>query len=89
MVVCFDVCDDRRLYRVSREVENFGVRVQKSIFECHLSEAQLEKLQKRLAAHIDASEDHVRYYTMCNKDVGMIAVDGPGSVTFDPDFVLL
>ncbi|MDH4319070.1 MAG: CRISPR-associated endonuclease Cas2 [Desulfobulbaceae bacterium] len=89
LVACFDVRDPRRLYRVAREMENFGVRVQKSVFECHLSEEQLTKLQQRIAEHIDQTEDHVRYYGMCNKDVSKIVVDGPGNVTIDPDFVML
>lgn len=89
MVICFDVTDHRRLYRVARELGNFGVRVQKSVFECHLDEDQLAELQKRLAKHIDANKDQVRYYFLCNKDVETISIDGPGSVTLDPDFTML
>ena len=38
---------------------------------------------------IDAGLDKVRYYFLCPKDVQGIIVDGPGSVTLDPDFILL
>ncbi len=88
-VVCFDVTDRRRLYRVARELGNFGVRVQKSVFECHLDEKQLATLQRRLARHIDADEDQVRYYFLCGRDVELITIDGPGTVTRDPDFTML
>lgn len=89
VVVCFDVSDNRRLYRVARELGNFGVRVQKSIFECHLNKKQLADLQQRLANCIDENQDHVRYYFLCAKDVKNISIDGPGRVTFDPDFTML
>ncbi|MCI5144696.1 MAG: CRISPR-associated endonuclease Cas2 [Candidatus Electrothrix sp. AR3] len=89
VVVCFDICNQRRLYRVARELGNFGVRVQKSIFECHLDQEQLEELQLRLAGWIKEDEDRVRYYLLCPKDVKEVIIDGPGRVSSDPDFILL
>ncbi len=89
MVVCFDVRDNKRLYRVARELGNFGARVQKSVFECHLNEEQLGELQQRLAKWIDADQDQVCYYFLCAKDVECITIDGPGQVTFDPAFTML
>jgi len=88
-VVCFDVCDDKRLRRIARELGNFGVRVQKSVFECHLDDSELTDLQQRLAQLLDEQEDNVRYYPLCPKDVGAVLIDGPGRVSFDPDFVLI
>lgn len=89
IVVGFDVSDNRRLYRVARELGNFGRRVQKSVFECHLTPEQLAKLQKRLARIINADEDHVRYYPLCPKDVEEITIDGIGNVTSDFSFTVL
>ena len=89
VVICFDVRDNKRLYRVARELGNFGARVQKSVFECHLNEKQLEELQQRLAKWIDGEQDQVRYYFLCPKDVAGITIDGPGQVTFDPEFTML
>ena len=89
VVVAFDVRDNRRLYRVARELGNFGVRVQKSIFECHLDQDQLAELQKRLAGWIDAGQDQVRYYFLCARDVDMISIDGVGTVTFDQEYTMV
>lgn len=44
-VIAYDIADDRRLARVASEMENFGRRVQYSVFECHLSEAQIRDLE--------------------------------------------
>jgi len=89
IMVCFDVSDQRRLRRVSNELENVGTRVQRSIFECRLREVELSELKKRLQQLIDPEEDHVRYYSLCHKDVPGILIDGTGEVTADPDYHLL
>lgn len=88
-IVCFDVGDDKRLRRIARELGNFGARVQKSVFECHLDDSELAALQQRLAKLLDEKEDNVRYYPLCRKDAGAILIDGPGRVTPDPDFVMI
>jgi len=33
MIVAYDIADERRLARVAKIVKDYGVRVQKSIFE--------------------------------------------------------
>jgi CRISPR-associated protein Cas2 len=88
IVVCFDVCNDRRLRKVAKTLGDFGTRVQRSVFECHLNDDQLVNLQQRLAALISEEEDHVRYYPICPKDMRAIAVDGPGERTNDPGFFI-
>jgi CRISPR-associated protein Cas2 len=87
-LICFDVHDDKRLRKVSNELENFGSRVQRSVFECHLEVAQLQELQQRLADLLDPSADQVRYYPLCGKDKQKIIIDGVGRLTSDPDFML-
>lgn len=87
--ICFDIHDQRRLRRVSNELENFGVRVQGSLFECHLDEDDLICLKERIALLIDADEDHVRYYPLCPKDVPGVSVDGSGEMTLDSDYHII
>ena len=89
MLVCYDVCDSRRLQRVAKELENYGTRVQRSVFECRLNESELDELKNRLNDLIDEKEDHVRFYPLCPKDLPGILIDGPGNVTGDPDYHLL
>ena len=56
----------RRLRRVSKECQNYGLRVQNSVFECVLTEAQFVVLKNRLSGIIDVEKDSVRYYFMGN-----------------------
>ena len=48
LVVTYDIVDDQRRERVASELANFGERVQYSVFECHLTPAQVQDLQQRL-----------------------------------------
>ena len=75
-IVCFDVADPRRLRAVSKTLEDFGCRVQYSVFECHLDEKTRHDLQQKIAALIDLKADHVRYYPVCPKDQSGIILDG-------------
>ncbi|MGH8477116.1 MAG: CRISPR-associated endonuclease Cas2 [Methylococcales bacterium] len=88
-VVCYDIRDPRRLRRVANEMENFGLRVQKSVFECHLEDKDLQKLKQQIARWIEVGEDQVRFYPLCGKDKPRILLDGPGEVSRDPDYHLL
>jgi CRISPR-associated protein Cas2 len=88
-MICFDVSDNRRLREISGQLENHGQRVQRSVFECWLTDAQLFQLKRRLAELIDPAEDHVRYYPLCGNDIRDILIDGPGAVTRDHTYTLL
>lgn len=86
VVVSYDVFDDRRRARVASELENFGQRVQLSVFECHLRARDLARLKSLLRSLIDRKEDRVRYYALCSKDRAQILSDGPGEVSRDWDY---
>lgn len=78
-VVCFDICDDRIRYRAVKILKSFGMRVQKSVFECpSLTEEQFLKMQSRLEACIDNLQDSVRYYFLCKQCVSRVENSGIG-----------
>ncbi len=87
-VICFDVRDAKRLRKIANQMENFGTRVQYSVFECHLENAQLQELQQRLSNLLEPTEDQVRYYHLCGKDKLNIVIDGKGQVSSDPDYMI-
>jgi CRISPR-associated protein Cas2 len=52
----------RRLRRVARACEDFGQRVQKSVFECVVDPAQWAEFRRRLLREIEPAEDSLRVY---------------------------
>ena len=51
-----------RLRRVSKKCQDYGQRVQNSVFECLIDPAQLKVLQDKLLKIIDPEVDSLRYY---------------------------
>ncbi len=54
----------RRLRRVAKACENYGIRVQNSVFECELDYAAFLQLKCQLNELIDSSVDSLRFYPM-------------------------
>ena len=54
----------RRLRRVARACEDYGQRVQFSVFECDVDPALWTKLRARLISEIDPDRDSLRFYTL-------------------------
>ena len=76
----------KRLRKVAKQCENYGRRVQNSVFECILDQAQSVMLKQILSDIIDENVDSLRFYYWGNKyqtkveHVGVergIAVDQP------------
>lgn len=64
-VIAYDITDDLRRSRIVKIIEKSGVRVNYSVFECMLTESQLEKLQERISKLIDYKEDKIIFYPLC------------------------
>ncbi|RJG26264.1 CRISPR-associated endonuclease Cas2 [Paenibacillus thiaminolyticus] len=56
----------RRLRRVSKLCQNYGQRVQNSVFECNVDAAQFASLKIQLADIIEQKEDSLRFYQLGN-----------------------
>jgi CRISPR-associated protein Cas2 len=51
-----------RLRKVAKQCQNYGQRVQNSVFECIIDPARLKQLQAALEKQIDPKKDSLRYY---------------------------
>lgn len=69
ILVTYDVSTEtkegrRRLRRVAEVCEAYGQRIQKSVFECTVTPADLEKLKRRLEREVAKDEDSLRIYRL-------------------------
>ena len=69
ILVCYDISTvtkrgKKRLRAVARACENYGVRVQYSIFECILNDAQWALLREELLETMDPTTDSLRFYKL-------------------------
>jgi len=69
ILVAYDVSTEtsagrRRLRRVAKACQDYGQRVQKSVFECKVDKVTYEILEQRLLDEIDVKEDNLRLYRL-------------------------
>ena len=80
-VATVEAAGKRRLRRVAQACEDYGVRVQKSVFECPaISAKALARMQARIERIIHEQEDSVRYYLLCHGCGTRVAVTGLGLI---------
>ncbi len=77
-VVAYDIPDDKRRTKVHKILLGYGTWTQYSLFECFLTRKQLVLLRSKLAEHLVAKEDSVRFYPLCSNCVSKVeTVGGP------------
>ena len=69
ILVAYDVNTEthvgrRRLRQVATICQNYGQRVQQSVFECRVNQAQYESLKAKLISIIDPKLDNLRFYKL-------------------------
>ncbi|MGF7186246.1 CRISPR-associated protein Cas2 [Desulfitispora alkaliphila] len=52
----------KRLRKIAKQCENYGQRVQNSVFECLVDPTQFTELKLRLENIMDKEKDSLRYY---------------------------
>src|SRR6266446_2302597 len=60
-LVCYDICDDKRLSKVLQTMCGYGGHLQYSVFECQLTVSDLARCRAELAAIIHHREDQVLF----------------------------
>ncbi|BCD68469.1 CRISPR-associated endonuclease Cas2 [Nitratiruptor sp. YY09-18] len=58
-LICYDIADKKRLYRVRKIAYSFAFGGQKSAIESYLSQKELEILAKRLFFRMNSDEDKI------------------------------
>lgn len=83
-LVAYDICKPSRLRKVAKICEDFGIRVEYSVFECDLCHEDFDKLWKLLKDTIDDDEDCILAYRICGSCVQQIESMGtivrPGKI---------
>ncbi len=63
-LVAYDISEPRRLARIAKICEDYGVRVQYSLFECRLEPDEFASLWSELEAELDTDTDRAVAYPM-------------------------
>lgn len=93
VLITYDVATEtpggqRRLRRVAKVCQNYGQRVQKSVFECLVDPTQWAVLRDRLVKEIEPDEDSLRFYFLGKNWRPRVEHVGAGD-TYDPEGPLI
>ena len=84
-LVMYDICDDRRRYRVAKLLEAKGIRLQWSVFECTVRlQSELRHFVQCIKGEIDETTDQVRLYQVSDQRLGEDSLVILGQAIEDP-----
>jgi CRISPR-associated protein Cas2 len=63
-LVCYDICDDKRLRRIFKTMRGYGDHLQYSVFECQLTTTDLVRLRAELSGIIHHTQDQVLFVNL-------------------------
>ncbi|SET03500.1 CRISPR-associated endonuclease Cas2 [Anaerobranca gottschalkii] len=78
----------KRLRNIAKQCENYGQRVQNSVFECLLDPAQFALLRHKLESIMDKEKDSLRYYFLGANWKNRVEHVG-AKKTYDPEGVIV
>ena len=87
-LIAYDIASDRRLRRVASICEDFGCRIEKSVFECDLDDATYKRFWEQLVAVVNPDSDSVIDYPIGLLDrrrivtLGMVSRQQDGALIF-------
>ena len=64
-LVSYDISDDRRRYKLAKLLEDYGMRVQYSVFELEVSPEMFAGVRREIGEVVDLEEDNIRTYPIC------------------------
>ncbi len=83
-----DAGGKKRLRRVAKKCQDYGQRVQNSVFECLLDTGQYKMLRAELTDIIDVKKDSLRFYFLGEKYKNRIEHIG-AKESYDPEGLLM
>ena len=86
---CYDISNARRLRRTAKILENFGIRVQKSFFQCEMEQKRMLDLRDQVLKVIDTDKDYFFIYPLCEDCSRKALTDGKGELVKLESFEIL
>ena len=84
-LVIYDVSNIKRLQKVAKKMEDYGKRVQKSVFEVEAPEFIIKKMRYEVALLMNMEEDSLVIFDICETDWQKREKYGPKKFDEDRD----
>lgn len=64
-IVSYDIPDNKRRIKLAKLLEDYGQRVQYSVFELEVSPEMFERVKREMGYLFELEEDNIRVYPIC------------------------
>lgn len=64
-LISYDIASDRKRKKAAKILEDYGLRIQYSVFECELKKNALKKLLKAIDKFVDIKTDSLIIFPLC------------------------
>lgn len=92
-LVSYDIASDRIRRKVSKVLENYGRRIQYSVFECDVDEKTYQKMYAEVLEETgNLSDGSVRFYYLCKScapKMRMIGIATPAVFSSGEDVIVI
>lgn len=88
-LICYDICNHKRLARVAKMLERYGIRVQYSFFNVDTNDVMLKELLHSLLSIINEEEDKIYVYPICDECRKKVIIDGTGTLLSLDSYIIL
>lgn len=88
-LAAYDIGNSKRLRKVARVMKSYGIRAQKSVFECSLDDNKIAELKEKIKSLIEKNEDSFRIYPLYNDALNQQTALGTAKINqFPTNYVL-
>ena len=89
-VISYDISSDRVRRKIAKELENYGKRVQYSVFECDISKKKYKELySKLLKLMLKEEEGGIRIYDICASCSKKLVTIGESEIKEDEEVIII
>ncbi len=80
LLAMYDISEPKRLRKIEKVMKGYGVRVQKSIFECSIKESVFNKMKNDISKLMNLKEDAFRIYPLLSNSRNKQTIIGKGEI---------
>jgi len=88
-LITYDITEPYRLNKLREFLKDFGLRTQKSVFECEIDGEGLRMIRKYCKNHLDLATDSVRIYRICTRCLKKVIITGQGIKVKQLDYMII
>lgn len=85
----YDISDSEQRCRTASLLENYGVRVQYSFFQCELDSKTMEELFSKLKRFIDPKSDSLQIFPVCKDCLNLKIILGKNKVHEEQQYLII